>query len=404
LSVTIEDMKDRLWTLDKAREELSRTENLHGTRFSAGSTDTNVVYGMDKNEDNSDRRWHAREQHDPAPVWLNTREGSKYQLTSQAAHQLGSECHFPLQLQESLPEDLLAQNVNWWLGEGLEDKELKALTTGSREGVAEDGKTKVPLAVAICRSPVIPYSNLRIFDALVAGAQKRYGSDTEMYVDYKFWNDLEHTTCRLIIPAFSRDIEGTRVQDDTWSMGIQFDNSAIGKKQTFLKGYMFRWVCTNGQIDLANSTEGFKRRGATEDDVVAWVGDSVDEIFEGIEEHSFPSVQSLAHQDVGDLVVPTLRDLFERSKLPAREQKRVLENMAQTDGQLTMYDLVNSVTRVANQDSLNWRQQEQLMTMGGTIVHAGERCTADHPCHRYLPPGWSVEDLTGDADDLAALN
>lgn len=403
MPVTIDDMKDRLWTPDRAREELAKTEPMAGTRFTTGSESTRVTYGTDKNDDGSDRTWHSREPHEPAPVWLETREGSKYQLTYQAAQQLGSECHLPRQYQESIPEDLLGLNVNYWLRGGLDDKELKALTVGTRRGVTEDGE-EVPLAVAICRGPVIPYSNVRIFDAVVSGAQKRYGTDTEMYVDYKFWNDLEHTTCRLIIPAFSQDIDGTRVQDDTWSMGIQFDNSAIGLKQTFLKGYMFRWICTNGQIDLANSTEGFKRRGATEDDVVAWVGDSVDEIFEGIEEHTFPSVQSLARQPVGNLVVPTLRDLFERSHLPSREQKRVLENMAETDGELMMYDLVNSVTRVANQDGLNWRQQEQLMTMGGTIIHSGDRCTDDHPCHRYLPSGWSVDDLTGGADELASLN
>jgi hypothetical protein len=401
VTVTIDQMKDKLLTPDEFREELSKTEPLTSLRFAPGSLETHVSYGTDVGDDGAERRWHSREWTDAAPAWLHSRELGTVQLTYQAAQQLGSECRVPRQLQESWPDALLAEVVNWTLANGLDNtKDLKVLQAGL--GKDPDGN-ECPLAVASCRGTLTPFSNLRLFDAMINAAQKRYGSDTEMYVDYKRTNDLDHTTGRLIVPARSIDITGTRVDDDTWSVGIQFDNSVIGTKQTQVKGYMFRWWCTNGQIDTAHMSPGFKRRNQTEDDVVAWVTEQVDEIFSGMEEHSFGAIQETAHQEVGDLVVPTLRDLFERASLPSREQKRVLENMAETDGTLTMYDLVNATTRVANQQGLTWRQQEQLMTMGGAMIHSGARCTQEHPCHRYLPAGWTVEDITPGSEEATNL-
>jgi hypothetical protein len=305
-------------------------------------------------------------------------------------------CRINQGYQQAIDPGLLQVNVNWWLHTGLGDKELKLLCAGT--GRDADDENDLPLAVALCRSTVTPFSNLRLLDSVLDGIRHKYG-EGEVLCDYKLQHDLEATAFRLIVPGASRVITGTGLteMDDTWSTGIQVKNSPIGLKQTFVDGYLFRWWCTNGEIDVANSSGGFKRRGSEEEEVYAWARDAVDEILEGLEDHSFDAVQSLVEQPVERQVVTVLRDLFSQARLPRREQTRVLEAMAETGGELTMYDLANAITQVANSDDLPWRSREHLMTMGGWVIHtAGSRCGN---CHRLLPPDWAAPEGYNEGHD-----
>jgi hypothetical protein len=66
-------------------------------------------------------------------------------------------------------------------------------------------------------------------------------------------------------------------------------------------------------------------------------------------------------------------------------QKRILGAMADTSN-LTMYELLSAVTQAANAEDLPPQKVEQIMRMGGFIVHsAGTRCGS---CRRVLPANW----------------
>jgi hypothetical protein len=372
-------MREKLLPLSTVQEALASTEPLAEVAFVAGHS-ANAFFQSTQDG----QPWYKASLTDAAPVWLDVPSGERYQLTHQAAMQLASECHVTRGYQELVPGQLLAENVNWWLKNGLGDKELKLLVSGTG-GDKDNPGQNIPLVRAVCRHTVSPFSNLHLLEVMLAGLQKQYG-EGEVLVDYKFHHDLERTALRLIIPGYERVIEGTSVHDDTWSLGLDYYNSLIGLKQTTLAGYLFRWWCTNGCTDVANQVGGFSRRGSSEEDAMAWAQESVDEILGGLET-TFDQVQALTTQPVGGDVVTVLKGLFREFGIPKRERTRIIETMADTQD-LNMYELLSAVTMAANIEGLDDRDVHRLLNMGGHITHASTGLCSN--CHQLLPEGFTV--------------
>ncbi len=377
--VDFEDMRARLLPLNAVQEKLAATEPLEEVTFSAGPNVTATFF-----PDNSGQPWHKRSLSEPAPVWLQVPSHGQFQLTRQAARQLAAECHIPQNYQELLTEnigeDMLAANVNAWLNTGLGTRELKLLAAG--HGVDPDGN-QVPLAQAVCRHTLSPFSNVHLLDVMLAGITKKYG-EGEVLADYKFTHDMKNTHLRLIIPGHQRIITGTSVHDDTWSLGLDMYNSLTGFRQTQLSGYLFRWWCTNGCVDIANASGGFYRRNTSEEDAIAWASEAVDEILGGLE-GTFEQVQALTQQPVTGEVVPVLKGLFREHGVPQRERRRIIETMADTPD-LNMYELLSAVTMAANIEGLRDTDVHRLLTMGGHIAHASSGTCSN--CHQLLPEGY----------------
>lgn len=378
--VSIEEMRGHLKTLDWARERLAATEPLDSAEFTTG--DVKLVLSE---TDENGKAWYDRELTDTAPGYLEVAGGERYGLTRQALMEVASECRIPRGYQASVPSWLLQQNINWWLSTGLGERKLKLLTSGTANYPSlEDLTGEVPLARAMCRATINPFSNVSLLNVILDRLEDRYG-EGEVLVDYKFHHDLEATAARLIVPGQQRVISGTQIADDTWSTGIQFKNSLIGLRQTEISGYLFRWWCTNGAVDTLASSGGFARRGSTEQDVLAWAATAVDEVLGGLE-HTLDEVQEMTAMPVTGDVTTVLSDLFSQHSLPVREQHRIIAAMADTDD-MTMYGLMQATTQAANLEDLDRRSVESLLRMGGHIVHsaAAGRCST---CRRVLPEGW----------------
>lgn len=374
-------MRDKLHGLDWLQDKLAATEPLGSHKFHTGE----VKLRLDET-DAAGKPWYTRPPQEAAPAWVEVQGGERIQLTAQAMSQLASECHIPRGYQKEVPSWLLQQNMNWWLGTGLGERSLQGLTAGTGKYPAESGDEDVPLARAICRSTIIPFSNVKMLEVMLGRLEKKYGKG-EVLVDYKFHHDLEATAFRLIVPGYYRAMTGTAVADDTWSTGVQFKNSLTGLRQTMLDGYLFRWTCTNGAIDTMASSGGFMRRKASEGDALAWAAEQVDEVLGGLE-HTLEEVQAMVGVPVTNDTTTILADLFARHSLPVREQQRVIAAMADT-ADMTMYGLMQAVTQVANMDGLDRGPVEALMAMGGHILHsaAAGRCGN---CRRLLPEGWEL--------------
>lgn len=393
--VTIEEMQGKLHDMDWLREKLSATEPLGSAVFNAGGAKVRI-----DETDAEGKRWNDRELTDVAPAWLEVMGGERYALTRQAILEIGSECHIPRQYQQAVPTDLLTANVNWWLSGGLGERGFKLLTSGTAAAPLSDPPAggPIPLARAVTRASVFPFSNLALLDVMAEGLEKKYGKG-EILVDYKFHHDLEATAFCLIVPGFQRVIEGTHVADDTWSAGLRFKNSLTGLKQTAMDTYLFRWWCTNGAVDTMAGTGGFARRGTTQEDVLVWAREAVDEVLGGLE-HTFEEIQAMVEIPVAGDVTSVLADLFTRHSLPVREQKSIIAAMADTDD-MTMYGLMQAATQAANGEGMDPRSVESLMRMGGHIVRssAAGRCEG---CRRLLPEGW--EETTHNHDHGAVLS
>ena len=371
-AVDINEMRGKLLTLDDVRERLTVTEPGGERIFKA--TDVQMRY---------EPAWAAGDDETalaPAYLQFTGPDAPEIQLTKQAALELGAVCRMPREVQKDWPADLLQTVVNRSLSSLLGEKDLKLLVR--KNGGADVG-------TAVCRPTVIPFSNLVMLDRILEGIEAAYG-EGEVLADYKFYHDLEQTNLRLIVPGLQRVITGTRVADDTWSTGIDFRNSLIGLKQTSLGGYLFRWWCTNGCTDTLASVPALSRREtATAEDAYEWCRQSVDEVIGGLES-ALDAVQASVNVPVPpDQVAVTIRDLFEQHNVPVRERQRVVSELAELDEDMTIYDVSQAITVVANSDRVSPRAVEQLLSLGGHAIHAAtERCEG---CRRLLPAGFSAD-------------
>jgi hypothetical protein len=372
-AVDIEEMRSKLLTLDDVREKLSATEPFTDVIFEAPAAQIRLEHGWCTAEDETAL----------AAAWLRIQgQDDEYQLTKQAALEVGAFCRLPRGLQEDAPPDLVQAFVNRMLTENLaRSKEMKLL-------VKPDTNT----GTALTRNTIQPFSNLTFLDIMLDGIAAAYGAGagSEVLADYKFHHTLERTNLRLIVPGAQRLISGTRVADDTWSAGIQLRNSLAGTEQTALDGYLFRWWCTNGCTDtLAEVSALNRRQSPSPEEAYEWARESVDEILSGLE-GSFDAVQSTtAVQVEPDQVAAVMRDLFTEHAVPARSRERIVAELADTGEDMTVYDVMQAVTVGANSADVSPDATEQLLRLGGHIAHVTStgRCGE---CRRILPGGFSA--------------
>jgi hypothetical protein len=375
-TVDFAQMADDLLPLDQVRSRLAATEPLSETTF---PTSNEFQFTLHPG-------WEKVGLDDLTNAVLITPGGEQYALTRGAIEEAGAQVGIPRKLQNRMRPTDLESMVNWWFkGAASEnskkDKEFKLLYRSVADGL--------PQVLAMCRGTITPFSNVQLLDTALAGIYAKYGEGTPVFGDFKFQHDLELTNLRLIIPGESRIIEGTRQADDSWSAGIDIRNSLIGLKPPIIQGYLFRWWCTNGSTENLLTTGKFSRRGKHDDaDVWEWARNAVDGVLGGLE-GAFEAVQTLTNVGVSAEVTAVLRDLFSQYGLPQRERQRIIDAMANTDGEITMYDIMQAVTQAANMGGLEPRAVEQLLALGGHISHAATiRCSEDHPCRRLMPDGY----------------
>lgn len=372
--VHIDKMLPKLHSLGWLQEKLAASEPLEPHSFPVNS-DFQIMLpeGWEKGADNQVVEG----------AWVRTAAalagGTEYPLTKAAILEIGAQGGIPRDHQQVMKYTLLQDEINWWMQEGLGDKQFKLLKNG-------DGAV-----LGVTRATINPFSNIALLEQLVAGLHRKYG-EGEMLVDYKFHHDLELTNFRLIVPGSVRTITETRVADDTWSTGLNFRNSLIGLKPPQLDGYLFHWICTNGQYDTLSTRNAPRRQIKDEADALEWTAMAVDEVLGGLE-HTLDDVQKLTEIPVEGDVSVVLGDLFVQHGVPKRERTRVLNSMADLGGALTMYDVQNAMTQAANDETLSPRSVDILLGAGGHIAHAATgRCDS---CRRLLPEGYVIPGQNG---------
>lgn len=370
-SITVAQMRPKLLTLDYARNVLAMTEPLSTRHFTVGDEVRFTV----------DRGW----QHglDPRPgtdrvgASVIVGKGSnteEFQLTKDALLTAAAKTGLNRSMAAKQPAELLEPHLNFWWREGMMDKapgqrDFQLLVAGGA-------------ASAFTRASVNPFSNVRLVDEALTAISDRWGSD-EVLVDYKFHHSLRRTHLRLILPNQGRRITGTGTDDDVWSVGLQIKNSLIAEEPTSIDGYLFRWWCTNGQIDCRAATGAFTRRGqGQEHNVYEWARQSVDQVLGGLEP-ALDAVQATVDIPIAGQADEVLRDVFTHYRVPVAERTRIIDNMLNEQGSLTMYSVMAAITQVANDSTLATAQVESLMRMGGDLPHAAtSRCDA---CRRLMP-------------------
>jgi hypothetical protein len=370
VTITVETMRDKLLSVDHVRTILKQTEPMTAHPFTVGDSirfraEQGWNHGMNVTAGN-----------DPVGIFVTLNRGRfarEFQLTRSTLEETCMAFGFRRDYVKDCPAELLTPHMNYWFREGLltqprKKKDFQFL-------VSDDS------AVAFARQSLLPFSNLKLLDQALSGIQAKHGN-VEVLVDYKFSHTLRATYLRLIVPNGYRILTDTGTAEDVWSTGIQIKNSLTGSTQTSIEGYLFRWVCTNGQIDThANQGVWTRKPTATEAEVYQWARQAVDDVLGGLE-GSLDKVQELTSLRIDGRLSDTLRDVFEHYKIPIHQRSKIIKHLEEYDGEITMYVIMNAITQVANDSTLEATTVDSLLRVGGDLPYtASQRCGA---CRRLL--------------------
>ena len=359
-TVTVDQMRGKLLSLDDVRNRLAATEPIDSLTF---DNTTDVRFRLNPGWNHGAESRQGTEVID-ASVSVN---GTEVQLTQDALFEAMSLIRLPKGFASDTPPELVEPLLNYWFRSGFgEEKAHKLMSVNGVGG-------------AIVRASIKPYSNVLLVEKILDGIEAKYGQG-EVLVDYKFSHTMAGTHARFIIPEYRRDIENSGTENDTWSVGVDFRNSLIGKGQTSIKGYQFRWWCTNGSIDVANEVEPWSRRGQAgqSEEVYEWAREAVDEVLGGLE-GSLDSIQAMTSINLQGHTVDVLEDYFDKYKIPRNLQGTITDALVDEDT-LTMYSLMQAFTQVANDSDMDPDQVSRLMRVGGDIAaSSNDRCDS---CHR----------------------
>lgn len=354
-TVVVDQMRDRLLSLDEAAHRLQETEPVASTILDATSKISFEISENWKDEIS------AREDTDVVEGTM-TVNGHEMPLTKRgllsAASNFGITEAYAV---KRIPGYLLQSLLNYHYGLGLNGAEFNMLTV--------DNKVS-----AFIRPTLRPFSNVRLFEEIVDGINRQYGEATEILVDYKFTNSLARTDVRFIIPERERVIRDGNMNDvpvdqpDLWSSGIHFSNSLMGKTQTSIEAYLFRWWCTNGCTESPGDIGTWSRKsnGSEEGELYYWAREAVDEVLGGMEDR-FDQVQRMTKIDVsGGRTSDVLKEVFSSNSVPVAQRDRIQERLLGADS-LTMYTVMNAISEEANNPDIDPNHADRLMRITGDI-------------------------------------
>lgn len=351
-AVTLEMMREKLLTSDQVMEELSKTEPLSIDHI---SSESKVKFSLPPD-------WaegvDAKTANEPLDVAMRV-NGVERQMSKTAIFQAAAKFGLSAPYIKKVPANLIEGLLNYHYSGGMGDNELSMFTIGDTIS-------------AFTRPTLTPFSNIQLAENVIEGIRERHGSDLPIFADYKFHNDLQATNVRFIIPTTERNMIDTHMADvpkgseDTWLAGVHLYNSAVGKGQTSLESYMFRWWCTNGAITTLDNVGTWSRRvNGQQDDVYAWARDSVDEILGGME-HRFDEIQALARLNVAGNTADVLSEIFSTYEVPVSQRDSIMARLLEMEN-LTMYAIMSAITEVANEADMEDKRRDRLMRIGGAL-------------------------------------
>lgn len=372
MTVALDTMRGKLLSLDQVFERLATTEPIRAEQFTVGE---GIRF-------NADQSWnHGGSAKDPdLPIGVFATFGPpgnqrRLLLTRNTLEEMCLTFSLGRNYVRDCPAELLVPHLNYWFRGGLFGKRGKG---HDFQFLVDENLT----AKGFAKAGMTPFSNMQLLDFATEQIWDRFGSRVEILADYKMSHSLRQTTVRLIIPATGWQLTDTGTEDDRWSMGVQMRNSLTGASLTSFDGYLFRWTCTNGQIDTRVFSGPYTRRkDIGPDEVYTWARQSVDDVLGGLEP-ALSNVQRLTQLNIEGSLTDTLRDVFEHYRISIPHRPKIISYLEQYQGEVTMYVIMNAITQVANDASLDPAAVESLLRVAGEFPYSAEgRCGA---CHRLM--------------------
>lgn len=336
--------RERLLTLDEARERLSVSEPFEVVHI---DEDSSVEWTFSPTWALTLDTTHGT---DPVEVEVCV-GGRPFGLTKDAVFTAASAFGLPSSHAKQLPAHLIQQEMNYWFGEGIGRREFNLLVTGGDQAEAFVKPTKKP------------FSNLFLLDAVIKQVRSRIG-EADIYVDFKFAHSLTKTDIRLVIPTLR-----AAIADEHWVGGIQISNSLIARSQTSIEPYLLRVAERLGATGSIEFGVWNRRvQGQQLEDVEAWAQRSVNDIFDSAPSR-FREVEKLTSVRLEGNAQEILREVFKTYGVPYTQQNEILSDLIEAD-ELSMYYLMLALSRLANNPSLKPDRVDTLLRIAGSIPSA----------------------------------
>lgn len=297
-------------------------------------------------------------------VVLNVPEVGEYPLTVHAHAQLAEKLKIPKRYYDRMIEegrpDLLAENVNAWMGE--KDRRLLRILDGDIRAILSD------------RYRVMDNHDL-MFTALEEFKQKE---TIEVH-------RADLTDTHMYIKAYDRTLVAEIREEDAVNAGLIIRNSEIGVGAFKVEPFILRQICTNGLIGEVALEKMHLGRMTKEIGFIDWSDET-----RMLEDQSlFSQVKDVIHAAFNEKIFYEWVDVAKNgTEVIVEEPIEAVNNVATFinigeeqknellmhflgDNDTTQYGLVNAITRTAR-DMTDVNEQVRLEGVAGSLLAMNE--------------------------------
>lgn len=300
-------------------------------------------------------------------VHFTVNEVGDFGLTENAHRQLGEYCGIPAGYYNRLAEypDMLARNVNHWLGVRSGDNRMIRTLDGNARAFLSDRYRRI--------------DNAQVAEAVLPMIGRLDGAEVK---------SCEVTENRMYLKVVSPKLSAEVKVGDVVQAGLLISNSEIGNGSVVVAPLIYRLVCTNGMVAHDSDLKRYRKHHVGRvNEIDAEYTVLRDETVEAEDKALMMRLQDAVSSAISDAVfteiVGKMREAA-AAKIEAKTVPRVVELVAKEvgiqqseqesvlghlieGGDLSLYGLGNAVTRAA-QDVNSYDRSTELESIGYKVM------------------------------------
>jgi hypothetical protein len=291
------------------------------------------------------------EQVDNVPdVPVITLYGKKYPITSEALNEMAGVGGITQAYARKCPMDVLFYNLEYWWGPA---------GSGKARFLVKDDKV-----ISCVEGHPMYVTNQQLLESV----EKAIGTERILgYANPEIFK--AHSVFAVIVNHSFEAVSG-----DPLFGGIEIQNSLNGAQSIEIAPFVYRQICANGMI-VPESIGRFKR--SNDENCNLWAQQATKSSLEKIES-TFTRIRKLSEVELSKDPANTLQSLFLQFGLPTKTQEEIVGEASVLNdgaGPKSMYDLWNSITRVATHSPrLTTNSSRDLRKVAGHMVHEVSLC------------------------------
>jgi len=265
--------------------------------------------------------------------------GKKIEGLPSAQRLLANRLRVPYSYLSRCPEELQAENLNYWIKEEVKKREtfFCRFDGDQLRAVFTDRYTAI--------------DHMEILSRML-----EYGFSPEVEVHYS----LDQNLLVLKVPDFTRAFGFGK--DDRIVPGISIANSEVGILAFSIEAYFYRLICSNGMISKTAVASRFKHISRRALDEFPHILQQV--VYES--EHNQRRFE-ISTQSRVDNPLQTIGS-FNRQFQITKKEAEAIERCWELEPGYTMFEVINAYTRAAQDPSLNAEESYKLERIGGQIL------------------------------------